>query len=141
MSARFIMGVEGRTLRYGATVLAGFAIDFATALLLTRLLAVPLPVSAAVGFTVALVFNYVLFELWVFGAGGSRLAALRLRRTAAAAGIALGVRVAAIWLIGRVLGSSLVETSAMLLVGASASLIVNYLIVRHVFVAHESARS
>ena len=69
------------------------------------------------------------------------MAALRLLRTAAAAGIALGVRVAVICLFGRVLGNSLVETSAMLLVGTSASLIVNYLILRHVFVAHESARS
>lgn len=141
MSRPLKSGEEGRSVRYALTVVAGFAVDFVTALALARLTGISLPAAALAGFTVAFAVNYVLFELWVFRAQETRFSAGRLVQTALAAGVAAGVRVGVIGLLERVLGGSIIEASLMLLTGALASLLVNYAMIRSIFAAKTSGVS
>ena len=60
-----ISGPRLQTARYGAVILLGFGVDFSITLALSRLVDLQLELSAAVGFLVALVLNYNLFEFWV----------------------------------------------------------------------------
>ena len=122
-----------RTVRYGAVVLFGFGIDFGLTLALSQQIALPLELSAAIGFLAAVVFNYVLFEFWVFGGDGSAFSATRVLRTALAAMTALGVRVGVIWLVAGMLGITLPAVLATITLGAAASASVNFLLLRLVF--------
>ena len=99
MRANMISGPSLQTARYGAVILLGFGVDFGITLALSRLVGLPLELSAAVGFLGALALNYILFEFWVFRREDSTFSAPRLLQTVLAAGAALSVRVGVIWLV------------------------------------------
>ena len=128
-----IYGLHLQTARYGAVILLGFSVDFGITLALSRLIGLPLELSAAIGFLGALALNYILFEFWVFRSGDSELSRTRLSQTVLAAGAALSVRVTIIWLLRKVLGNTLPEVIGTILLAAWASVLVNYLLVRLVF--------
>ncbi len=120
--------------KYGAVVAFGFGIDFTITLMLSRVFGLCLELSAAIGFLVALAINYPLLEFWVFRAEQSALSAARLSQTALSAGTALTMRVSVIWLAVRIIGKeTLPEAVAAVLMGAAASFIVNYLLLRLIF--------
>jgi putative flippase GtrA len=127
-----------RTARYYAVVCSGFGLDFGIALALSRLAGFCLEFSAAIGFLGALALNYMLFEFWVFRGEHSAFSAARLSQTALAAGAALSVRVSIIWLVGKFLGKTLPEVAGTILLGAGASVLVNYLLLRLIFTHHRS---
>jgi putative flippase GtrA len=109
------------------------AVDFGITLVLSRLVDLPLELSAAIGFLGALGLNYVLFEFWAFAGEDTAFSATRLSQTVLAAGAALSVRVGVIWLVGKVLGSTLPEVVGTIVLGAGASVLVNRLLLRLVF--------
>ena len=119
--------------RYGAVIVLGFGVDFGITLALSRLVGLPLELSAAIGFIGALALNYVLFEFWVFRRENSTFSAPRLLQTALAAGAALSVRVVSFGLSGKILGNSLPEVVATILLAAGASVLVNYLLLLFIF--------
>lgn len=129
-----ISGPRLQTARYGAVILLGFGVDFGITLALSRLVGLQLELSAAVGLLVALVLNYNLFEFWVFRSEGSAFSADRLLKTGLAAGTALSVRVAVIWLVRNVLGDTFPEVVGTILLAAGVSVLVNRLLLRLVFV-------
>jgi putative flippase GtrA len=139
MSAKLISSPRLQVVRYGTAISLGFAIDFGITLALSRLAGLDLRLSAALGFLVALAFNYMLFEFWVFRSGQPSVSATRLSQTLLAAGAALSMRVGVIWLVGKILGDTLPEVVATVLLGAAASFLVNYTILRLVFARRATA--
>ena len=133
MMANMISARNWQTARYGAVIALGFGIDFAITLTLARLVGLPLMLAAVIGFLTALSLNYILFEFWVFQGREQAFSARRLSQTVLAAGVALSVRVAVIWLVARLLGDSLPDVVATVILAAGASVLVNYLILRVVF--------
>jgi len=122
-----------RMAKYGAVVLIGFGIDFGVTLMLWHIAGLRLELAAAVGYLVALVFNYVAFEFWVFDSEVSVFSARRLAQTVLVAGMALSARVGVIWLVQRVLGGAAREAMAALVLGYMSSILINYLFLQLVF--------
>jgi putative flippase GtrA len=133
MTASAISAPSLRTVRYATAVLFGFGVDFGITLALSRLIGLYLELSAAIGFLAALAINYILFEFWVFRSESSAVSAARASQTLLAAGAALSVRVSVIWLVRQMLGDTLPEAVAAIMLGAAASFSINYLILRVVF--------
>ncbi|MDB5453073.1 MAG: hypothetical protein JWO33_1651 [Caulobacteraceae bacterium] len=123
-----------RRLRFAVVTVVGFGVDFGLTLGLRQGLQIPLELAAAAGFVTALCLNYLLFEFWAFGAERAQLSGARIAGTGVAAALALGVRLAVIWLTQQAIGDSgLLRTVVAILIGALASLAVNYLMVSRVF--------
>lgn len=121
-------------LRYGTVIVLGFGLDFGLTLALNQALGLPIALATTIGFCIVLGLNYLLFEFWVFAGGRSGVSPIRMAITAASAGLALGVRIAVIWTVQRIIGDeSLVRTGAAVLTGALASMVVNYLVVSAAF--------
>ena len=133
MSANMNSDLSLQTERYGVVILLGFGIDFGITLALSRVVGLPLEISAAIGFLTVLALNYILFEFWVFRGVDSAFSATRLSQTVLAAGAALSVRVVVIWLVRQVLGNTLPEVIGTILLGAGASVFVNLSLLRLVF--------
>lgn len=116
-------------LRYGAVVVVGLAVDIGVSLGLRLWLGLPLEVTSVAGFSAGLVVNYVLFELWVFGT--RRISIKRLGQTYLSSLFALGVRVAAIWVLNALWVSGKPEIDlAKLLAATALSFVVNFVVVR-----------
>lgn len=120
-------------LRYAAVVVVGAGIDLVAALILARLVGLPLTVAAACGFATALCANYLLFEFWAFRRGRSHFSPHRFAGTILAAGLALAVRLVVIHLLGPGFGGDTIGDAFVLLCGMGASLAVNYLLVTAIF--------
>jgi putative flippase GtrA len=133
MMANVISARHWQMARYGAVIALGFGFDFAITLTLARLVGLPLILSAIIGFLTALSLNYILFEFWVFQGRESAFSTRRLAQTLLAAGAAMSVRAAVIWLVARLLGDSLPYVVATVIFAAGTSVLVNYLILRSVF--------
>ncbi len=121
--------------RYGTVVVVGYIVELAIALILSRLVGLRLESSAALSFLTALAVNYALFEFWVFSRHTSTFSASRLLQTIISAGAALCVRVCTIWLVGKILGDTIPEVVLTILLGAAASMVVNYRLLNVVFVS------
>lgn len=119
--------------RYGAVVLTGFSLDFALTLALFRYAGMPLQLCTAIGFFSALVFNYVLFERWVFRHRSSAVSLLRFLKTSLAASVALAARLGVITLAAQILGKTFIELVAAVGSGAAASFAANYFLLRRIF--------
>ena len=91
--------LAGETLRYGMAMVVGLGVDLGLGYALNRWLAVPMLAAAAVGFLIAVAVNYLQFEYWVFATRQPGWA--RLGRAYGAAQGALLVRLAMVWLLGR----------------------------------------
>lgn len=129
-------GDEAMTLggRYLAVVVAGFLFDLAITLTLNRFVGLPLTLSAAIGFALVLGLNYLLFEFWVFQRGERAMSAGRLGATVASSLIALSARLIVVEGLSRVAGTeSALRAATVVLAGAAASMMVNYLLVSRVF--------
>jgi putative flippase GtrA len=124
-----------QTARYGAVIVFGFAVDFGITLALSIHLGLQLWLAATIGYLSALLLNYALFEFWAFGRDNAAFSSGRLLQTAIASVVALSVRLAVIKVAQQFLGTSAIETSIILLMGAGASVAVNFLLVRSVFAA------
>lgn len=115
-------------LKYAVIVALGLCVDLGVALTLRWLFSVPLPLAAAIGFAIGVTFNYLLFELWLFG--GCQPSLKRLGKAYIAALGAFGTRIATTWLLGQVIleGS---YADFLILVGAiGVSFVVNFLSVK-----------
>jgi len=128
-----LLELSPRVVRYGAVVFAGFALDFMLTLAIFRYVGLALQLCAAVGFFSGLTFNYVLFEHWVFRHRGSAISLLRFFKTSLAASATLATRLAVITLVEQILGETFVEAAAAVSSGATASSVVNYLLIRIIF--------
>jgi putative flippase GtrA len=140
MNANTIPSPRIRMAKYGAVMLVGLGIDFGVTLTLWHMGGLRLEFSAAGGYLVALVSNYVLFEFWVFYSETSVFSALRLTQTVLVTGVALSARVGVIWLVQRVLGSATREAMAAILLGYMSSVVINYLLLQLVFARQRMAR-
>jgi putative flippase GtrA len=128
-----------RAPRYLAVVVVGFGVDLGLALGLRELFGLPLALAAAGGFMAALALNYLLFETWAFRRDRTTLSFRRMAATAASALTALGVRVAAVAILNRMVGAPDAGTAAAILVAAAAlSLLVNWALVSQVFRKHSA---
>ena len=116
--------LAGETLRYGMAMVVGLGVDLGLGYALNRWLAVPMLAAAAVGFLIAVAVNYLQFEYWVFATRQPGWA--RLGRAYGAAQGALLVRLAMVWLLGR-LG---LGRLAILAGAAGLSFVVNFLLAR-----------
>ena len=139
MSANTIQSHRVRMAKYGAVVLIGLGIDFGVTLMLWHIAGLRLELSAAVGYLLALVVNYVAFEFWVFDSEASVFSALRLAQTVLVAGMALSARVGVIWLVQNLLGRAAREAMAAMLLGYMASVLINYLLLQLVFARQRAA--
>lgn len=120
--------------RYLAVVIVGFVVDLAVTLTLNRMLGLPLTPSAGAGFGLALGLNYLLFEFWVFRRSERRLSAGRLGATAVSSLIALSGRLIVVEGLSRLVGTdSALRAAGIVLAGALASMMINYLLVSRVF--------
>ena len=118
--------------RYIAVVVVGLGVDVGIGYAGHQLLALPLVVSAALGFLAGIAVNYVLFELWLFRTG--RLSWARLGKAWLAAQGALLVRLGAVWALSRLLAGVVPGLPRMALVvlilAAGLSFVVNFVLVR-----------
>jgi len=133
MSANTIQSPRMRMAKYGAVLVIGLGIDFGVSLTLWHIAGLRLEFCAAVGYLVALILNYVLFEFWVFDAEASVFSAMRLAQTVLVAGMALSARVGVIWLVQKALGSAARGAMAAMLLGYMSSVVINYLLLQFVF--------
>lgn len=109
----------------------GFALDVSIALLLRQAAGLPLALAGAMGFAVAAVANYFAFEFVVFRSVDSCVDPARLVVTLLSSLAALGVRVVAIAaLVSSVAPTGWVAEGAVLLIAASLSLAVNFVLLR-----------
>jgi putative flippase GtrA len=120
-------------IRYTIIILLGFGIDTAVALVLNRIVGLPLELSVTFSFIVALCANYVLFEFVAFPRAKSALSSVRFLQTASAALAALMTRVGIIALSGQVLGETLPEVMLAITIAAAASFCVNFVLVRLIY--------
>jgi putative flippase GtrA len=81
-----------------------FVLDFCSLYLLTSRLGVHFLVSAAVGFTLGLIANYVLSRIWVFSNRSVRSAALEFAIFSGIGLIGLGLNELGIWVLASVAG-------------------------------------
>lgn len=120
--------------RYLAVVVIGFGVDLGLALVMNRLLGLDLALAAATGFAAALLVNYLLFETWAFRKGRSQFSGRRLLGTVVSALIALGVRLIAVATLERMVGASdTMAATAILILAAGLSLVVNWALVSRIF--------
>ena len=119
--------------RYAATIVLGAGVDLGGAMLLASFTRLPLQAAAAVGFSVAVVVNYLMFEFWAFSGSRSRFSMARLGLTAVSSLIALAVRMGIITMLGMMMGSSPLENLARLGTAMIGSMALNFVVVSRVF--------
>lgn len=110
--------------RFFAVTVLGVVLDLAIAFALHAGLGAPLWLAAAIGFTLAASLNYVIHQTWSFRSGPRGLSA---RRAALYGGVALatlGVRVAIVALLDRLVAGA--WPLAILVAGAGGSFCVNF---------------
>ncbi|MEW6123316.1 MAG: GtrA family protein [Pseudomonadota bacterium] len=121
--------IRARELRYLAVVVAGYCVDFGVSFGAFKLMGLPLPVAACVGFSLAVVFNYLAHEFWTFAGERRSGYGARFGKFIGVALFTLAVRVGVIFLLDPYAASDLAH--AALLVGAAGvSLAVNYVLTR-----------
>lgn len=126
-----------KAFRYGIVVLLGFCIDFTLSMALFQIFGLTLQICAAIGFINALLFNYILFEHWVFRREGSGVSVLRFTQTSLSAAVAMTVRMGVITFLGLFVGRTFLGAAATFFASASASFLVNYFFLQRVF--HQAA--
>lgn len=117
--------------RFLAVTVLGVVIDLAIAFALNRWLGVPLWLAAAIGFTLAASFNYVIHQTWSFRSG-----ALSLKRAglyAAVALVTLGVRVGIVAQLAWMVPDA--WPLAILVCGAGGSFLVNFILSKFIVFA------
>ncbi len=118
-----------RELRYLAVVVAGYAVDFGVSFATFKLFNISLVVAACVGFSLAVVFNYLAHEFWTFAGERRTGYGARFAKFVGVALFTLVVRAGVIWLFTAWATTDM--TRAGLLVGAAGfSLAVNYVLTR-----------
>lgn len=121
-------------LRFLAVTVLGVVIDLAIAFALNRWLGVPLPLAAAIGFTLAAALNYVIHQTWSFRGGSRALSVKRAGLYALVALVTLAVRVAIVAQLDRALAGA--WPLAILVCGAGGSFVVNFVLSKfYVFAA------
>ena len=123
--------------RYALVALAGFAVDFAVAMVLVELAGLAMLPAAAAGFVAGLLLNYVLFERWAFAskADGS-LSWQRFGGTVAASLLALLTRLAVVAGLSSMIAEPKSWAAVVFLVAAGTSFFVNFVLVQQVFRRH-----
>lgn len=111
-------------LRFFAVTVLGLVIDLAIAYALNAGLGVPLWLAAAIGFTLAACFNYVVHQSWSFQNAPRGFSARRAGLYGAVALVTLVVRIAIVGALDRVLTGDF--ALLILLCGAGGSFIVNF---------------
>jgi putative flippase GtrA len=111
-------------IRFFAVTVLGVILDLAIAFALHQWAGVPLWLAAAIGFTLAASLNYVIHQTWSFQSGPRTLSARRAGLYGLVALVTLGVRVAIVALLDRVLAGS--WPLAILVAGAGGSFCVNF---------------
>ena len=114
------------------TILAGALLDLGLAMTLSDGMGVSLTLAAAVSFSAAILFNYALFEFWVFPRNSVRFSGKRLAMTTGSALVVLGVRLGVIELLSFVPRASLFDL-IRLVAAMGISLFVNFLLIRKIF--------
>lgn len=127
------MKFSSKTYRFGVTIVAGAALDLGVSMALSALVGVPLRWAAVVGFSCAVLQNYLLFELWVFGPRQVRISPARLALTAASSLVALSVRLAVIAGLSGYADPGPAGDFFRLGAAMAASIGVNFLIVNRIF--------
>ncbi|WP_127090651.1 GtrA family protein [Aquabacter cavernae] len=118
-----------RELRYLAVVVAGYGVDFGVSFSAFKLLGLPLPAAACVGFALAVAFNYLAHEFWTFAGTRRTGYGARFGKFIGVALFTLLVRVGVIFALDPFASSDMAH--AALLVGAAGvSLGVNYVLTR-----------
>lgn len=121
--------ISVRELRYLCVVVAGYGLDFCGSFAAFKLLGLPLPLAACIGFALGVVFNYLAHEFWTFGGSRGSGYGTRFGKFIAVALFTLGVRVAVIFLLDPLAGSDLAH-AAILVGAAGVSLGINYALTR-----------
>ncbi len=119
-----------KSLLFTAASGLGLLVDLILALLLTRIIGLSLPLSAAMSFVTVAIINYILFEFVVFRHEDARAHLGRAVGVLGASTSALIARILVIELVIRTLGDpqAIWAQGLTLVLGAGASFIVNFLI-------------
>lgn len=117
--------------RFFAVTVLGVVIDLAIAFALNRWLGIPLWLAAAIGFTLAASFNYVIHQTWSFRSGP--LSLKRAGLYAAVALVTLGVRVGIVAQLERLVPGA--WPLAILVCGAGVSFVVNFILSKFIVFA------
>lgn len=112
-------------LRFGVVAAGGLAIDLCTAWMLARWGNVPLPAAAAIGFALGAIANYLLHELWTFGAG--KVSGHRSAKYLVVLAVVFGARVGTVAVLG-----IWVSAAPALVAAVGVSFAINYLLSRRV---------
>lgn len=129
----------GEILRFGLVAVAGLVLDIALSWSLAVLAGLPLTLAAAVGFCAAAAMNYLLHEFWTFRHGAPRPSLGRAMRYLGALGATLAVRLVAVALLARILGTEGREL-AILLAATGLSFLANYLVSKFLVFRPAAAR-
>lgn len=122
-------------LRFLLVSVLGLGVDLALAWGLAALAGLPLPAAAAAGFLAGALLNYLLHEFWTFrdARAPARLSARRGGLYALTLAATLGMRVAAVALLDRLLpGAGGLRDITVLAAATGLSFLVNYGLSRHV---------
>lgn len=114
----------GEMLRFFTVTVLGVVVDIAIAYALHEFAGVPLALAALIGFVCAASANYVLHQVWSFGAGMRSLSGARAAKYAVVAGLTLLVRVSVVGLLDMWLAGAF--ALLILICGAGVSFFVNF---------------
>lgn len=121
------------SLRYGAAVIIGLLLDLTVALALRSQFQLSLEIAAALGFLVAVGFNYLLFEFWVFKTASASFSLARMAKTYGSALGALALRIAIIYISGFWIAGGMLPDLLRLAVAIAASFALNFGLLKLVF--------
>jgi len=116
-------------LRYLVVIVGGYAVDFAVSIVAFKLLGLGLVTAAVLGFTMALVANYLAHEFWTFAGRRSAGYLARFGKYVSAAMGTLLIRAVVVYLLEPFAWSDFSRV-AVLAAAAGVSLIFNYLLIR-----------
>ncbi len=122
--------LDSRPMRYLLVSAGAFALDLGLALWLRETTGLPISIAAAASFTLAAFCSYLIHEHWTFQRAASRASAGRLARNIAANLAALGARVALIAAMEAMQDPDVALAAVYVIIGAGASISVNYLLNR-----------
>lgn len=127
------MTISSKTFRFAVTIVAGAVVDLGVSMALSTFAGVPLRWAAVVGFSCAVLQNYLLFELWAYGGQQARISPKRLALTAASSLVALSIRLAVITGLSGYVQTGPAWDFLRLCAAMGVSIGVNYLIVNRIF--------
>ncbi|MGR3762378.1 GtrA family protein (plasmid) [Roseobacteraceae bacterium NS-SX3] len=116
--------------RFFLVSLAGLGLDLVLATALAAALGWPLWLCAATGFSAATVFNYLVNLRWTFRGTGAHGSLAGLGGYFLVVGVSLGIRVAAVAALERLLPAPLQIAPLILLLAAGLSFAANFVLAR-----------